>query len=60
MGVYHAGITFTGGFANSYGLSDFLAERLKMTVNVPKSPETTPALGALSFFDDREKMYKML
>ena len=60
MDVYHAGITFTGGFANSYGLSDFLAERLKMTVNVPKSPETVAALSALSFFDDREKMYKML
>jgi len=60
MDVYHAGITFTGGFANSYGLSEFLTERLKMTVNVPKTPEDTPALGALAFFDDREKMYKML
>lgn len=58
--VYHAGITLTGGFANSYGLADFLYGRLKIPVNVPKSPEDTPALGALVFFDDRDKMYKML
>ena len=60
MDVYQAGVTLTGGFANSYGLADFLTERLKMTVNVPKTPEDTPALGALAFFDDRDKMYKML
>ena len=60
MDVYQAGITLTGGMANSYGLSDFLAERLKFPVNVQKSPEDVPALGALAFFDDREKMYKML
>lgn len=60
MDVYQAGVTLTGGFANSYGIAEYLTERLKMTVNVPKSPEDAVALGALRFFDDRDKMYKLL
>lgn len=60
MDVYQAGVTFCGGFANSYGADEFLANRLKMQVNVPKSPEDAVALGALNFFDDRDKMFKML
>ena len=60
LDVYHAGITLCGGFAMSEGLSDYLAERLKMAVLVPKNADETVALGALAFFDDRDKMYKML
>ena len=60
MDVYQAGITLVGGFANSYGADEFLSDRLKMRVNVPKSPEDAVALGALRFFDDRDKMFKML
>ena len=37
-----------------------LSARLKMRVNVPRSPEDAVALGALRFFDDRDKMFKML
>lgn len=60
MNVYQAGITLCGGFANSYGIDEFLSARLKMRVNVPRSPEDAVALGALRFFDDRDKMFKML
>ena len=60
LDVYHAGVTFCGGFAYSDGLADYLTNRLKMNVIVPKNPDETIALGALSFFDDRDKMYKML
>ncbi|MBO4472915.1 MAG: rod shape-determining protein [Clostridia bacterium] len=60
MDVYHAGITLCGGYAFSEGLSDFLFERLRIAVNVPKNADEAIALGALSFFDDRDKMYKML
>ena len=60
MDVYNAGITLCGGYAESDGLSDYLFERLRIPVNVPKNPDEVIALGALSFFDDRDKMYKML
>ena len=60
MDVYRSGITLCGGFANSYGIGDFLSDRLKICVNVPKAPEDAVALGALRFFDDRDKMFKML
>ena len=60
LDVYHAGVTFCGGFAVTEGLADYLTERLKMKVNVPNNPDETIALGALAFYDDRDKMYKML
>lgn len=60
LDVYHAGVTFCGGFALTDGLSEVLTDRLKMRVLVPKNPDETIALGALAFFDDRDKMYKML
>ena len=58
--VYNAGITLCGGFAASDGVADFLSDRLKMKVLVPKNPDEAIALGALAFFDDRDRMYKML
>lgn len=58
--VYNAGITLCGGIAAGDGVADFLSDRLKMRVLVPKNPDETIALGALAFFDDRDKMYKML
>ncbi|HCJ01639.1 MAG TPA: hypothetical protein DIC18_01535 [Clostridiales bacterium] len=60
LDVYHAGVTLVGGFASSDGVADAMTERLKMRVNVPRNPDETIALGALAFFDDRDKMYKML
>ena len=58
--VYNAGITFCGGFAAGDGVADFLSERLKMRILIPKNPDEAIALGALAFFDDRDRMYKML
>ncbi len=58
--VYNAGITLCGGIAAAEGVADFLSDRLKMRVLVPKNPDETIALGALAFFDDRDRMYKML
>ena len=58
--VYNAGITLCGGFAAGDGVADFLYNRLKIKVLVPKNPDETIALGALGFFDDRDRMYKML
>ena len=58
--VYNAGITLCGGVAAGDGVADFLYNRLKIKVLVPKNPDETIALGALAFFDDRDKMYKML
>lgn len=60
LDVYNAGITFCGGFAVTDGVADFLGDRLKMKVLVPKNPDEAVALGALAFFDDRDRMYKML
>ena len=60
MDVYNAGITLCGGYAFSEGLADFLYERLNIPVNVPKNADETIALGALAFFEDRDRMYKML
>ncbi len=60
LDVYNAGITLCGGFAFSDGVADFLGDRLKMKVLVPKNPDEAIALGALAFFDDRDRMYKML
>ena len=60
LDVYQAGVTLCGGFAFSDGLADFLSARLKMKVLVPKNPDETIALGALAFFDDRDKLFKML
>ena len=60
MDVYNAGITLCGGYAYSDGLSDFLFERLNIPIHVPKNPDETVAIGALSFFEDRDRMYKML
>ena len=60
MDVYNAGITLCGGYACSDGLADYLYGRLNIPVNVPKNPREAIALGALAFFDDRDKMYKML
>ena len=58
--VYYAGITFCGGFAESDGVAALLSDRLKMKISVPKNPDEAIALGALAFFEDRDKMYKML
>lgn len=58
--VYNAGITFCGGFAAADGVADFLYNRLKIRVLIPKNPDEAIALGALAFFDDRDRMYKML
>ena len=60
LDVYHAGITFCGGVAASDGLADCLSERLKMKILVPRNADEAIALGALAFFDDRDKMYRML
>ena len=60
LDVYHAGITFCGGVAASDGLADYLTERLKMKVVVPRNADETVALGALAFFENRDKMYRML
>ena len=60
LDVYNAGITFCGGFAAGEGVADFLYDRLKIRVNVPKNPDEAIALGALAFFDDRDRMYRML
>ena len=60
MDVYNAGMTLCGGYAFSEGLADFLFDRLRIAVKVPKNADETIALGALSFFDDRDRMYKML
>ena len=58
--VYNAGITLCGGLAAGDGVAEFLYNRLKIKVLVPKAPDETIALGALAFFDDRDKMYRML
>jgi len=60
LDVYHAGITFCGGFAQSDGLAEYLTERLKMPVIVPRDADEAVAIGALAFFDDRDRMFKML
>ena len=60
MDVYNAGITLCGGYAFSEGLADYLYERLSIPVNVPKNADECIARGALAFFDDRDRVYKML
>ena len=60
LDVYRAGITLCGGFAQSDGLAEFLEAKLNIPVHLAKNSDETVALGALAFFDDRDKMYKML
>ncbi len=57
--IYHTGITFCGGLSNIHGLPKHLTERLKIKVNNISDP-TAPAAGAAAFFEDRDRLYKMI
>lgn len=57
--IYHTGITFLGGLANIHGLAQYLTERLKIKVN-SISDITAPATGGAVFFEDKDRLYKMI
>lgn len=60
MDVYKAGITFCGGLAESYGLAQYIAQKIHMAVNVPMNPHLTVCRGTLLHFEDKDRMFKLL